>query len=117
MNLAETADAITDYLLDDRFKQAVLINGDWGTGKTYFANEILTTKIQNKGYDIIRYSLYGANSCEQIKNDINSEILIHIVGKKSRIPDKALHFAPYIFEIVAKSWKLISTTLKNGPRI
>ena len=32
MNLAETADAITDYLLDDRFKQAVLINGDWGTG-------------------------------------------------------------------------------------
>ena len=52
MNLAETADAITDYLLDDRFKQAVLINGDWGTGKTYFANEILTTKIQNKGYDI-----------------------------------------------------------------
>lgn len=106
MNLAETADAITDYLLDDRFKQAVLINGDWGTGKTYFANEILTTKIQHKGYDIIRYSLYGANSCEQIKNDINSEILIHIVGKKSRIPDKALHFAPYIFEIVAKKLEI-----------
>ena len=37
----EIIDLLLDYVKDKRYKQAVLIDGKWGTGKTYFVKEIV----------------------------------------------------------------------------
>ena len=37
MNLDKTAEIVSEYIHDPRNKQAVLINGEWGSGKTFYA--------------------------------------------------------------------------------
>ena len=36
---------ITDYITDDRYRQAVLIDGAWGCGKTFFVTKKLKQHI------------------------------------------------------------------------
>ena len=55
MYLDEAANIIADYIKDSRYKQAVLINGTWGAGKTYFVEEKLMEVLND--YVVIRYSL------------------------------------------------------------
>ncbi|MBP5439564.1 MAG: AAA family ATPase [Fibrobacter sp.] len=48
---------------------AVFLNGKWGTGKTYFINKLLekyTDKTEVKKKDIIKISLFGVKSTEEI---------------------------------------------------
>ena len=48
---------------------AVFLNGKWGTGKTYFINKLLekyTDETEIKKNDIIKISLYGVKSTEEI---------------------------------------------------
>lgn len=110
MYLDEKADTIAEYIKDSRYKQAVLINGTWGAGKTYFVEEKLMGKLND--YIVIRYSLYGIHSSEQLLSDIQREMLIKLVGNKEfkiksksfHLPSKLLEFAPNITNIF---WKKI----------
>jgi len=48
---------------------AVFLNGKWGTGKTYFINKLLekyTDETDIKKKDIVKISLYGIKSAEEI---------------------------------------------------
>lgn len=108
MYLEDKASVIIDYISDDRYKQAVLINGAWGTGKTFFVKEFLLKKLESKGYTVMRYSLYGANSCEQIRKDIETSLLIKICNKKTKIPSKILDFVPNGLGIITKKLGLDS---------
>ncbi|XZM36458.1 P-loop NTPase fold protein [Clostridium perfringens] len=36
MNDEEILQVLTDYVEDTRYKQAVLLDGEWGSGKTFF---------------------------------------------------------------------------------
>ena len=110
MYLDEKADIIAEYIKDSRYKQAVLINGTWGVGKTFFVEEKLMKKLTD--YNVIRYSLYGTHSSEQLLLDIQRLMLIksiennefEIKNKKIKIPSKILEFAPSLANIV---WKRI----------
>lgn len=108
MYLEDKANVIIDYISDDRYKQAVLINGAWGTGKTFFVEKVLFEKLESIGYTVMRYSLYGANSCEQIRKDIETEMLIKICSQKTKIPSKILDFVPNGIGIIAKKLGLES---------
>lgn len=108
MYLEDKANVIIDYISDNRYKQAVLINGTWGTGKTFFVEKILFEKLESIGYTVMRYSLYGANSCEQIRKDIETEMLIKICSQKTKIPSKILDFVPNGIGIIAKKLGLES---------
>ena len=48
--------------------KSILVNGEWGIGKTYFIKQFL------KGKDYIYVSLFGINSFEDFKNQIYSEL-------------------------------------------
>lgn len=75
--------------LDERLKnefqnvyKCVLINGEWGIGKTYFLkNKFLKDK------DYIYISLFGVNSIEAIKTEIYSKInkICNIIGKIKKV--------------------------------
>ena len=58
--------------LDDEFQdiyKCILINGDWGIGKTFFLKEKFL-----KDKDYIDVSVFGAKSIEAIKAEIYSKI-------------------------------------------
>jgi len=80
--------AITEYVLDSRHDQAILVDGDWGTGKTFFiAYEVIPTLQKlNKGEDIkqrvIYLSLYGITSSQQILNELCSLVTAEKVREK-----------------------------------
>lgn len=73
---------ITDYLKDKDSDYALMINGAWGSGKTYFIKNTLKAKIEKvecpiqkdndkkKTYQQIFVSLYGVESIDEIKERI-----------------------------------------------
>ena len=72
---------VKDYLIKES-NNALLITGEWGVGKTYFFNNILSKEIQktstkeneNIKYTPIRISLFGVTSI----NDIEKRIILEI---------------------------------------
>lgn len=98
MYLDKKAEIIAEYIKDSRYKQAVLINGDWGSGKTFFVENKLMDKLN--GYIVIRYSLYGVHSSEQLLSDIQKEMLIKVIeNKEFKIKDKTFNISSKILDL------------------
>lgn len=90
LNDEQLIDAIISYIFNH--DQAILINGDWGSGKTYFIKEklipTLKENINNKKNEnvqiqpqVIYLSLYGISSLDDIKNDIYISFLENLCDK------------------------------------
>lgn len=58
---------VKDYLDDKTYSYAIMLEGEWGSGKTYFVKNILKDSIDKK---IIYVSLYGIDSLDEISNAI-----------------------------------------------
>ena len=78
---------VTDYLLEDRYTQAILIDGKWGTGKTFFVKEKLIPTLKNdsslKYTNIYYLSLYDIKDLNELTNKIifNSNLKISLKNK------------------------------------
>ncbi len=74
--MKELIDSIEEYIRRPYTDYAVMINGEWGSGKTHFWNNKLRQRIEairNKEgqlYKTIYISLYGINSLEEISKKI-----------------------------------------------
>ncbi len=71
----ELINAICDYIRKPYTDYAIMLNGKWGSGKTYFWNNNLRDKIEKisnegKKYKTIYISLYGVNSLEEISKKL-----------------------------------------------
>lgn len=71
----ELIDSICDYIRKPYTDYAIMLNGKWGSGKTYFWNNNLRDKIEKisnegKKYKTIYISLYGVNSLEEISKKL-----------------------------------------------
>lgn len=79
----EIKDIIIDYLKNDKSNQAILIDGEWGSGKTFFIKEKIIPKIKEKLTDVPVYyvSLYGISSSNEIHNLISSQITEKYIEK------------------------------------
>ena len=75
---------ISDYIFDERNKQAILIDGEWGCGKTYFVEKKLipALKENEKKYKVIYTSLYGLETCSEIKENIYDILTKNIIKNK-----------------------------------
>ena len=64
------------YLSDELYNYAILIDGEWGCGKTYFIQHSLREQIEKKEKETdsprkVKYvSLYGCKSIEDIQENI-----------------------------------------------
>ncbi|MED1115189.1 P-loop NTPase fold protein [Bacillus paramycoides] len=65
-----TIDSILNYIERDITEYAILLNGGWGSGKTYFWENELKEKIEKTGKKTIYVSLYGINSLDEINKRI-----------------------------------------------
>ena len=73
--MEELVDGILDYVRSDYTDYAVMLNGEWGSGKTYFWDhkirpKIETMHINGKQYTTIYMSLYGISNLEEISKKI-----------------------------------------------
>ena len=80
---------IIEYLKDENEKQAILIDGEWGCGKTFFIkkeiiHEIDESKIDGlKNKKTIYISLYGVKDSKEITNEIYTNILYNKISKSN----------------------------------
>ena len=73
--MEDLVESILDYVRADYTDYAIMINGEWGSGKTYFWNNKIKNKIESlqlngKTYTTIYMSLYGISNLEDISKKI-----------------------------------------------
>ncbi len=73
--MEDLVESILDYIRSDYTDYAIMINGEWGSGKTYFwnhkvRNKIESMQIKGKQYTTIYMSLYGISNLEDISKKI-----------------------------------------------
>ena len=93
----DLVESILDYIRSDYTDYAIMINGEWGSGKTYFWNNKIKSKIDSmqihgKKYTTIYMSLYGISVTtipEYAKNGIDMANLFGVTqnGDKMNYED------------------------------
>ena len=85
---------IKNFIFDSRFAQALLIDGDWGCGKSYFVKNILIPELEKQEIQKdhkenerrckpLLVSLYGLSSIESIQELMYSSLLEkYVLGEK-----------------------------------
>ena len=73
--MEELVESILDYIRADYTDYAIMINGEWGSGKTHFWNNKIKNKIESmhfngRKYTTIYMSLYGISNLEEISKKI-----------------------------------------------
>lgn len=72
-------DAIYNFITSES-ERALMINGNWGSGKTYFVKNKLIPHLKVKKISSIYVSLYGHNNLESITSSIYNNILMEKSG-------------------------------------
>ena len=73
--MEDLVESILDYIRSDYTDYAIMLNGEWGSGKTYFWNNKIKPKIESmqlngRRYTAIYMSLYGISNLEEISKKI-----------------------------------------------
>ena len=76
--MEDLVESILDYIRSDYTDYAVMLNGEWGSGKTHFWNNKIKKKIESmqlngKRYTTIYMSLYVISNLEEISKKIFME--------------------------------------------
>lgn len=73
--MTKTLDSIISYINNSLASYAILLDGEWGSGKTYFLKKELFPVFEKKGQEYIYVSLYGLSSMDELTNKILIEII------------------------------------------
>ena len=126
----EIIEAILHYVDEDLYNYAVLIDGEWGCGKTYFIKEHLYDELekyeknraeagQYKERRVVYLSLYGIKSVDDVSKQILMESYLSKTGrikgflkKGTEVTGKML---PVFFDILkAKGLELDADNVSNA---
>lgn len=109
------------YVEDERYRQAVLIDGEWGAGKTFFVKENLLRRMKEELPEkrIYYISLYGASSSEQIVDEIYSSMVEEIIEeklgeKKGQVVEKSISFTS---KLIAAGMKYFNIDTNDLPQL
>ena len=85
--MEDLVESILDYVRADYTDYAIMINGEWGSGKTHFWNNKIRKKIDSmkfngKQYKTIYMSLYGISNLEDISKKIFIETTNQLVRER-----------------------------------
>lgn len=79
----ELCEIVENYIKQRDTDFAILINGEWGSGKTYFLKNALKDVIENvgcvvkdepKNYDLVYVSLYGVTTIDELQKRLFLEL-------------------------------------------
>ena len=84
MTNAELSKYVQHYIEMDKTKSAIMLTGEWGTGKShYIKNELIPFLASNGGHKCILVSLYGLSCVTEISKSIYLEARIGVLNSKS----------------------------------
>lgn len=110
----EIIPAIKTYLNRSNTQYAIMIDGDWGTGKTYFYKTDIQPLI--KDYHSIYISLYGLETIQDIENELFKSISLQQDGDQKPVrevldvnsaisEDIRLGGSGYAVQVLINQWK------------
>lgn len=110
---------LVEYIKEERYNQAVMIDGDWGSGKTYFVKEKLLKELEREIPEkkIYYITLYGVSSPDEVINEIYTsmfgEIIRRKLGEKKSIAlQKGVSFTS---KLIATGMKYFNIDTKDLP--
>lgn len=61
-------DEILNYVKDDTasVQFAICLYGEWGSGKTYYCENVLAPELEKSGYSMLRVSMFGVGTSEEL---------------------------------------------------
>jgi hypothetical protein len=78
-------EVINSYITNPRRQGALMINGPWGIGKSYFWSKKMQPEIENiLGYSCVYVSLNGINSVDDISREIFFQRVFKLKSEKRR---------------------------------
>ena len=94
MKVNKITDVLDKFLTNNQ--KTILINGDWGVGKTYQVNKFVKTHPNTKCLKIIYISLFGKNSKEEIHTEIFSKLhpRVNLLNKTAGLVSTAISLVP-----------------------
>lgn len=103
---------IINYVDETLYNYAVLIDGEWGCGKTYFVQERLSKELEKHENDrwklngdykkrrVIYVSLYGIKALDEVTKQLFMESLIVKSGKAKSVLEKGTKMLPVVFDVL-----------------
>lgn len=123
MTSKEIVDAVISYVRDENAKYAILIDGTWGSGKTYLYENYLVDAIdsvevgKNERKQNVYISLYGISSIDSLAKQLITNYLIYVKGNGNKLVKKGLKPLAGIIGVASSAFSFsigpISTDLSN----
>lgn len=123
MTSKEIVDAVISYVRDENAKYAILIDGTWGSGKTYLYENYLVDAIdsvevgKNERKQNVYISLYGISSIDSLAKQLITNYLIYVKGNGNKLIKKGLKPLAGIIGVASSAFSFsigpISTDLSN----
>ena len=90
-----------DYLKNELINYAILIKGEWGSGKTFFVKKNIVKRYDNALY----ISLYGISSIDKLSEKIYLEIIIYGLPEKAAV--QPLSYSKDVYHSIRPHHKLL----------
>ena len=74
MNKDELTAYIKNYLENDKTRSAIMLTGAWGSGKSYYIQNVLTNELNKCNHDVAIISLYGLKTIAELNKSIYLEL-------------------------------------------
>ena len=110
MTSKEIVDAVTSYVRDENAKYAILIDGAWGSGKTFLYENDLCDAIsdieigKNDRKANVYISLYGVSSIEALSKQLLINYLIYVKANGNEMVKKGVKPVAGILGVVSKAF-------------
>lgn len=86
MTTTELNKYIKHYLEKDKTHTAIMLTGEWGSGKTYYVENVLAPFLQEDGKNrCVVISLYGLETVSDISKSIYMELRMKALDKESEV--------------------------------
>ena len=125
LNDEEIAEIIKEYIYEKETDSAILINGEWGSGKTYFVKNKIIKEYENQQYKseqknkkikFIYISTYGVKNTNELDNKIFDSIIGDLLPKEISKFHKVLSKGISSIYDIAKAFKELPNIPKDSVR-
>ena len=103
------------YCEEEKPAGALMLTGEWGCGKTYYLENVLKTELKDT-HVLLRISLFGMESVEDIKNEVKRNWLYAFTNRKNvevKKNEKIRMFGRGAKNVADKSIDLLPEPLKS----
>lgn len=97
MTINTNLDKIKKYLATEFTTYALLLDGEWGSGKTHFISNTLAEALSNTKFSIRYISLNGVSDL----NEVKKKIFFELMSERGKKVKQSAVFAGRLLESVA----------------